>query len=85
MTASRHRRYAPSPLVYDAHGFMNVKPDSGVLPVSCWCERRIVAVSRSDVQTGMTASCGHPKCQSPALSPRNRISLRTESNTSSNG
>ena len=30
MTASRHRRYARSPLVYEAHGFVGVKPESGV-------------------------------------------------------
>jgi len=66
MTISRHRRYVRSPLVYEAHGFVSVKPDSGVLPVSCWCERRIVAVTQTDVQRGRTESCGHPKCHSPA-------------------
>ena len=66
MTMSRHRRYARSPVVYEAHGFMKVRAESGVLPVSCWCERRIVAVSQIDVQTGKTASCGHPTCHSPA-------------------
>lgn len=66
MTMSRHRRYAASPLVFEAHGFLSVKPDSGVLPVSCWCERRIVAVSQTDVWSGKTASCGHPRCESPA-------------------
>ena len=65
MTISRQRRYVASPLVYEAHGFLRVKPDSGVLPVSCWCERRIVAVSQSDVQRGTTASCGHPVCLPP--------------------
>ena len=70
MTVSRHRRYVRSPLVYEAHGFMSVKPDSGVLPVSCWCERRIVAVSRIDVQTGKTESCGHPRCHSLASSSK---------------
>ena len=65
MTVSRHRRYERSPLVYEAHDFMKVRSESGVLPVSCWCERRIVAVSQIDVQTGKTASCGHPRCHSP--------------------
>jgi hypothetical protein len=76
MTASRHRRYARSPLVYEAHGFVGVKPESGVLPVSCWCERRIVAVSRIDVQIGKTASCGHPRCHAPASSATKRVSER---------
>jgi hypothetical protein len=66
MTMTRHRRYARSPLVYEAHGFMNVRPESGVLPAACWCERRIVAVSQVDVQAGKTASCGHPRCHAPA-------------------
>lgn len=66
MTMSRNRRYAASPHVFQAHGFLRVKPDSGVLPVSCWCERRIVAVSQTDVMTGNTATCGHPSCHSPA-------------------
>jgi len=74
MTVSRHRRYVRSPLVYEAHGFMNVKPESGVLPVSCWCERRIVAVSRVDVQTGKTESCGHPRCHSLASTSKARRS-----------
>jgi hypothetical protein len=62
--------------VYEAHGFVGVKPESGVLPVSCWCERRIVAVSRIDVQIGKTASCGHPRCHAPALSATKRVSER---------
>jgi hypothetical protein len=47
-----------------------------VLPVSCWCERRIVAVSRIDVQIGKTASCGHPRCHAPASSATKRVSER---------
>ena len=74
MTMSRHRRYVRSPLVYEAHGFVGVKPDSGVLPVSCWCERRIVAVRQTDVQTGKTESCGHPKCHAPRSASRLKTS-----------
>ena len=74
MTMSRHRRYVRSPLVYEAHGFVGVKPDSGVLPVSCWCERRIVAVQQTDVQTGKTESCGHPKCHAPRSTSRLKTS-----------
>ena len=44
---------------------MKIKAESGVLPTSCWCERRIVAVSQADVQQGRTASCGHPRCRPP--------------------
>ena len=65
MTISRHRRYARSAHVYEAHGFMKARAESGVLPVSCWCERRIVAVSAIDVQLGRTATCGHPTCHAP--------------------
>ena len=63
---SRHRRYTRSSLVFQAKDFLKVRPESGVLPVSCWCERRIVAVSQTDVMIGNTASCGHPRCLSPA-------------------
>jgi hypothetical protein len=66
MTLSRHRRYTASPHVFEAHGFLDVKPGSGILAVSCWCERRIVAVSQTDVRSGKTESCGHPRCHSPA-------------------
>jgi hypothetical protein len=78
MTASRHRRYVRSPFVYEAHDFLSVRPESGVLPVSCWCERRIVAVSQRDVQIGKTASCGHPRCHSPATSVWKRRALSAE-------
>ena len=63
---SRRLRYTVSPHVYEAHGFCAVKPGSGVLAVSCWCERRIVAVSQTDVWRGKTKSCGHPGCHAPA-------------------
>jgi len=66
VTRSRHRRYPASRHVFEAHDFLTVKPDSGVLPVSCWCERRIVAVSQTDVMIGNTESCGHPSCRPPA-------------------
>jgi hypothetical protein len=62
---SRHRRFDRSPQALGAHGFRKSFEGSGVLPVSCWCERSIVAVSQTDVSTGKTASCGHPACHPP--------------------
>ena len=47
--------------------------ENGLLAVSCWCERHVVAVSRTEVQRGRTASCGHCRCRPPR--PR-RSSLR---------
>ena len=38
---------------------------AGLLAVSCWCERHVVAVSRTEVQRGRTASCGHCRCRPP--------------------
>jgi hypothetical protein len=65
MTKSRNRRYLRSPHVLETLNYVKIKPESGVLPVSCWCERRIVAVAQADVHTGRTESCGHPVCRSP--------------------
>jgi hypothetical protein len=35
------------------------------LPVTCWCERRIVHLPASEIAAGRTASCGRPRCHPP--------------------
>ena len=61
----RRPRFERSPHVLGAFGLRKSFEGSGMLPVSCWCERNVVAVSQTDVSTGSTASCGHPECQPP--------------------
>lgn len=40
------------------------------LQVTCWCERRIVAVTQRDVREGgRTYSCGAPGCRAPDGTP----------------
>lgn len=70
MTISRNRRYPRSPFVLDPKGYMKLSGEHGNLPVSCWCERRVVAVSHADVLVGQTVSCGHPRCQPPDRAPK---------------
>jgi hypothetical protein len=61
----RRQRYARSPLILLGNAHAGIDPASGVIPVSCWCERRIVAVDRNALRAGRTASCGHPRCRAP--------------------
>lgn len=35
---------------------------SGLLNVTCWCERKIVKVTPRSVWRGVTGSCGRPGC-----------------------
>jgi hypothetical protein len=61
----RRHRYVRSPLILFGNTHAAIDPESGVIPVSCWCERRIVAVDRDALRAGRTASCGHPRCRAP--------------------
>lgn len=37
----------------------------GTVDITCWCERKIVTVTLSDVAAGQTRSCGRPTCHNP--------------------
>lgn len=37
----------------------------GQVPVTCWCEDRIVLVTERDVFEGRTRTCGRPACHAP--------------------
>lgn len=66
--ARRHQGYPDSPAVIPASnlpGFDATWPNGDVLS-QCWCERRLVRVTRDDMLAGRTATCGHPAC-TPAL------------------
>ena len=61
---SRPQIVAPSsPL--KGHAYLLLTGERGVLAASCWCERSIVAVARSDVLAGRTGSCSRAKCTAP--------------------
>ena len=67
----RTRHYRRSPLVLTRRAYERLRVDEpGFLPVSCWCERNMVAVTPSDVRDGRTASCGHPTCHAPGEEDR---------------
>jgi hypothetical protein len=70
--AGEHLRpYVRSPFVLKKQVYERARSDnSGFLPVSCWCERNIVAVTECDVRDGQTASCGHPTCHVQQKAPR---------------
>ena len=74
MTMSRHRRYVRSPLVLRSPRLLSASSPTRA------CSRFRVGASgasspcsQTDVQTGKTESCGHPKCHSRAAS---RLKLR---------
>jgi hypothetical protein len=50
----------------DVHGRVS---STGVrwLPVTCWCEHRVVHVRRTDVLAGRTATCGLADCRPELL------------------
>lgn len=39
--------------------------DPSVLPVNCWCERRLLLVPKPRVLAGRTGSCGRRDCREP--------------------
>jgi hypothetical protein len=47
------------------HAYLLLTGERGLLAASCWCERAIVAVTRSDVLAGRTGSCSRPMCAAP--------------------
>ena len=67
----RTRRYVRSQFVLTKQDYVApVLDEPGFLPVSCWCERNIVAVTPCDVRDGRTAWCGHPTCHAPGEEDR---------------
>jgi hypothetical protein len=65
---SRRRSGRRSQFVLAQNADAGLKADSGFLPVSCWCERRLVAVGLADIRAGLTRSCGDPSCVRAASS-----------------
>lgn len=51
-------------VVRDMPGWDGTFPNGDVV-VNCWCERKVVRVTRARMLAGRTEECGHPACCAP--------------------
>jgi hypothetical protein len=58
----RHRRSAGTGLAEPLQQPNPWEPVDGMLPVECWCRRKVVKVAVEDIQQLRTQSCGEPDC-----------------------